>query len=239
MMIFFLFLKNSFLKGKYLTAIGKTEWESLSWNEQSIAIKKDIINKVNIVFISAKDIESFNKAKIKLKEQNVNDLLIDCSDAHYNSDSQEKDKISKCFTWIKADPTFEGLKQIIYEPEERVKIQENNPEYDFDKPTFSNISITEQIEIFEGEKVKFNKTELPLNKNLVTIIGGRGTGKSLLLNYIAKTFKPILAYQNANRKIQIKESENFVIEWHKNNNSKPEIVTFKDLLIKEIWILFL
>ena len=182
-------VNNSYLKEKYLIAIGKTEWESLSWNDQSIAIKKDIINKADIVFISAKNIKDFENAKAKLEEQKVNNLLLDCSDAHYNSDSQEKDRIGKCFTWIKADPTFEGLKQIIYEPEERVRIQENNPEYDFDKPTFSKISIIQPLEVFNGEKVKFDKTELPLNKNLVTIIGGRGTGKSLLLNYIANTLK--------------------------------------------------
>jgi len=40
------------------------------------------------------------------------------------------------YTWIKADPTFEGLKQIIYEPEERVKIQKENPNFEFDKPYF-------------------------------------------------------------------------------------------------------
>lgn len=32
-------------------------------------------------------------------------------------------------TWIKADPTFEGLKQIVYEPEGRVCIQKENPTY--------------------------------------------------------------------------------------------------------------
>ena len=32
------------------------------------------------------------------------------------------------YCWIKADPTFDGLKQIIYEPEERVRIQSENPE---------------------------------------------------------------------------------------------------------------
>jgi energy-coupling factor transporter ATP-binding protein EcfA2 len=220
-------VNNSYLKEKYLIAIGKTEWESLSWNNQSIAIKKDIINKANIVFISVKDIDSFNNSKVKLKEQNVNDLLLDCSDAHYNSDSQEKDRIGKCFTWIKADPTFEGLKQIIYEPEERVRIQENNPEYDFDKPAFSKINIIQPIEVFNGEKVKFNKTELPLNKNLVTIIGGRGTGKSLLLNFIANVFKiPILAYQNKDKPIHFNESEHFVIEWQKSNTPKSEKITF-------------
>ncbi|GAG99799.1 unnamed protein product, partial [marine sediment metagenome] len=32
------------------------------------------------------------------------------------------------FCWIKAAPSFEGLKQIVYEPEERVRIQSENPE---------------------------------------------------------------------------------------------------------------
>ena len=42
-----------------------------------------------------------------------------------------------CNTWIKADTTFEGLKQIVYEPEERVRIQESNPAYDFEKSPFT------------------------------------------------------------------------------------------------------
>ncbi len=31
------------------------------------------------------------------------------------------------FTWIKADPTFEGLRQVMFEPRDRVRIQERNP----------------------------------------------------------------------------------------------------------------
>ncbi|MBZ4644240.1 MAG: ATPase involved in repair [Deferribacteraceae bacterium] len=218
---------NSYLAGKYLTAIGKTEWESLAWNDQSIAIKKDIINKADIVFISAEDVGKYNLAQNKLTEQQVNNLLLDCSDAHYNSDSNQKDRIGKCFTWIKADPTFEGLKQIIYEPEERVRIQEINPEFDFDKPTFSKITIHNEVEIFQNEKVKFNKTELPFNKNLVTIIGGRGTGKSLLLNYMANTFnKSVLAYHNKDKQAKFKNSEHFIINWQKNNNPQPDTMTF-------------
>lgn len=30
--------------------------------------------------------------------------------------------------WIKAEPTFEGLMQVLYEPEERVKIQQSIPD---------------------------------------------------------------------------------------------------------------
>lgn len=102
--------ENTYLKEKYLTAIGKTEWESLSWNDQSIAEKKDIINKVDFVFISSETAEACGNAKNKLKEQMVNHLLLDCSDAHYNaSATTQKDRIGKCFTWIKGDPTFKCL----------------------------------------------------------------------------------------------------------------------------------
>ena len=51
-----------------------------------------------------------------------NKPLLNSSDAH------KIDDIGLKFTWIKADPTFEGLKQIIYEPEDRVRIQDEKPE---------------------------------------------------------------------------------------------------------------
>ena len=44
------------------------------------------------------------------------------------SDAHNKEEIGNKYVWIKADATFEGLKQICYEPQERVAIQENKPE---------------------------------------------------------------------------------------------------------------
>lgn len=119
---------EQYFSDKYLTCIGKTEWDSLNWNDSSIAEKKTIINLVDIVFTASESIEKFNSAKNKLTESKVNNLLLDCSDAHNNSDSSDKDRIGNCNTWIKANSTFEGLKQILFEPEERVKIQETKPE---------------------------------------------------------------------------------------------------------------
>lgn len=93
-------------------------------------------------------------------------------------------------TWIKADPTFEGLKQIIYEPESRVKIQEENPTYDIEKSPFTRIAIPQKVQVFSDDNdIFFAPTELPLNSNLVSIIGGRGTGKSVLINYLAAVFR--------------------------------------------------
>ena len=87
-----------YFKGKYLTAIGKTEWDEFKWDDTSIAEKKTIINQADIVFTAAENIEKFNNAKIKLQEQNVNSLLLDCSDAHSFANASTKDCLGNCKT---------------------------------------------------------------------------------------------------------------------------------------------
>lgn len=227
-------LNSTTWKEKTFLFLGYKEWSNLEKNNQLKPFKEDLYNKVGAFFSS--EYSTFNKSQNWLNEYG-NKKLLHSGDIHDFDflDTAEKNENEeylpsnnyRCYTWIKADPTFEGLKQIIYEPEERVRIQENNPEYDFDKPTFSKISIRQPIEVFKNEKVKFGKTELPLNKNLVTIIGGRGTGKSLLLNYIANTLKkPIIAYQNKDRDIHFNELEHFTIQWQKNNKSEPDKIIF-------------
>ncbi|MEE4000828.1 hypothetical protein V1T75_10800 [Tenacibaculum sp. FZY0031] len=183
-------LQRDCFKDKYIVAIGKTEWAELKWTDASIATKKSVINKADIVFTASESIEAFDKAKGQLTAQKVNNLLLDCSDSHYLSSATDKDRIGNCFTWIKADPTFEGLIQILYEPEERISISSNNPNLEFDKPFFSQLSISDELNIFkEEDDIHFSKNEsIPLNQNLVAIIGGRGEGKSMLTDYLASSF---------------------------------------------------
>ncbi|WP_460231546.1 TrlF family AAA-like ATPase [Aurantivibrio plasticivorans] len=82
-------------------------------------------------------------------------------------------------TWIKADPTFEGLKQIMFETS-RISIQGNRPE---DK---SGYQVIDRIEI--SNDLILND-HLDLNSNMNSIIGGRSTGKSVLLTAIAQKLK--------------------------------------------------
>jgi predicted ATPase len=98
--------------------------------------------------------------------------MILCSDNHNINEYALK---QNC--WIKSDTTFEGLKQILFEPEERVKIQESKPE---EKSVYQVIdSVILNEDDFWNEKIYFNE-------NLNTVIGGRSTGKSTLLKAIAK-----------------------------------------------------
>jgi ABC-type Mn2+/Zn2+ transport system ATPase subunit len=121
------------------------------------------------------------------------------------------------FTWIKADPTFEGLKQIVFENKERVSIQNIDPVKGYPKPYFSEI-IIQDTEIFGDGGVKFNAKELLLNPNLLAIIGGRGTGKSLLLDAIAKTFNKTRKNKRAD-KISIANND-FQIAYKKQDNTE-------------------
>jgi len=110
--------------------------------------------------------------------------MILCSDNHDIKNYKLK---SNC--WIKANPTFEGLKQIIYEPEERVfigdepellqRVRENKTKF------IKSVRIN-QINGYNEEKgVWFKDIEIPLNPGLVSIIGNRGNGKSALTDIIA------------------------------------------------------
>ena len=82
------------------------------------------------------------------------------------------------YCWIKADPTFEGLKQILYEPQERVYIGNSPPS----EKTSANI--IERIEIKDSNRW-FVEEPVVLNENLVTIIGEKGAGKTALADFIA------------------------------------------------------
>lgn len=187
-------LDSTYFKDKYLTAVGKTEWDAMRW-DSSIADKKTIINEANFVFTSSSSIENFYKAKDKLKEQRVNDNLLDCSDAHCWSSQLDsnsipiKDRIGKCFTWIKTDSIFEGLKQIIYEPEDRVFIGENPEIFDRIKNNKNKYIKALSINKKDGTTVKnngkwFENIKIDFNPELVAIIGNKGSGKSAIADIL-------------------------------------------------------
>ncbi|GAA8325567.1 PHP-associated domain-containing protein [Helicobacter pylori] len=107
-----------------------------------------------------------------------------------SSDAHKEDSIGKKYTWIKAEKTFEGLKQIIYEPETRVSIDEKKPQDPLHKIDCVKLC-------FDGEiKITNEKGDAPFcyagfdqklyfSPNFTCVIGGRGSGKSTLLQLIA------------------------------------------------------
>ena len=181
-------LESPYFKGKFIIAVGKTEWADIKWNDQSIAEKKSIINNAGFVFIAAETADAFYKAKSALSAAGVNDRLLDCSDAHKFSDALSKDRIGNCFTWIKADPTFEGLKHVLNEPQERIFIGEI-PEK-LKKVSNNKTKYIKSLRIYKKsdsnlEEIWFDNCELSFNPGIVSIIGNKGMGKSALTDILA------------------------------------------------------
>jgi len=108
------------------------------------------------------------------------------SDAHSLPDLDERlgktvvkdDEVLLAPTWIKANPTFEGLKQILYEPGSRVHIGPTPPLYHDEARVIRSITLTRSNGWFDD-------AEIPLNPGLVSIIGQKGSGKSALVELMA------------------------------------------------------
>jgi ABC-type lipoprotein export system ATPase subunit len=83
------------------------------------------------------------------------------------------------FCWLKANPTFEGLRQLLYEPAERVHIGPECPEY------YDASKVISRVQISGGAFPAFQPDPIQLNPGLVTIIGPKGSGKSALADLIA------------------------------------------------------
>src|SRR3989344_2781946 len=114
------------------------------------------------------------------------------SDAHSFSDIDAwlgkvvlKDGVTiKQSAWIKADLTFEGLRQTIFEPECRIFIGEE-PETEIRARTnprkFIESIRVNQAKEYDGRSGTWFKSEnIPLNKELVAVIDNKGKGKSAI-----------------------------------------------------------
>lgn len=180
-------LDKHYLSGKYLIAIGKTEWDNLKWDDQSIAEKRNIINKADLVFTAAANPAAYDSAKKKLSESNVKSTLLDCSDAHALSGSTDKDRIGNCFTWIKADPTFDGLQQALIEFEDRVYVGDAPPKRLLVERNRTKYVSRIRIKRKPGSTLPdtWFDVDLPLSHDLVAIIGNKGSGKSAMADIAA------------------------------------------------------
>lgn len=144
------------------------------------------------------------------------------SDSHSHTDyigklKDENSKPIEKFCWIKADPTFEGLKQIVYEPEDRVKIQELKPEEKGDYQVIDTVKFIDD---------SFTPNEILINQSLTTIIGGKSTGKSILLRNIAQAIdseEVSKRLEEAKIEPYSNEVSNFHVVWRdRQENKKSE-----------------
>ena len=224
-------LDKSSIRGKFLTAIGKAEWDQYRWNDNSIAEKKNIINSVDIVFTAAEDIPSFLRGRDRLSQEGVNNHLFDCSDSHSFSDTDDKDRIGYCHTWVIGDTTLNGLLLAIKDYDDLVYVG-NRPALldDIDRnPSkyIKHVAIARRSGYSPNGKW-FDNVELPINPELIAVIGNRGMGKSALLDAISlagNSTQPIseLSFLNPFQAARGKLAESFEVdlEFYSSENRGP------------------
>ncbi|GAA8432645.1 PHP-associated domain-containing protein [Helicobacter pylori] len=155
-------------------------------NSRSSSNYEKIVKKAHFLIHSSNNQENLKKDREFWLEYNK--PLLQSSDAH------KEGSIGNKYTWIKAEKTFEGLKQIVYEPETRVSIGEEKPQDPLHKIDCVGLCFNGEVKI-TNEKgdapfcyAGFNET-LSFSPNFTCVIGGRGSGKSTLLQLIASAIK--------------------------------------------------
>lgn len=172
------------LNNKYLIVLpnSNTDGNSGLRDDSFLAVRREIYHFAHAIFSSnPRDREFF------LGKHNYKNTIEQCGKLMpciHGSDAHSFDRIGKPdndrFTWIKSEPTFEGLKQIVHEPSSRVLIQPHHPDQKNNYDVISSIS-------FKSATSDFSDREIKLNPGLNTIIGGKSSGKSLLLYKIAQS----------------------------------------------------
>lgn len=109
--------------------------------------------------------------------------MIICSDNHSIKKYQIKQKL-----WIKGEPSFKGLKYALHEPESRFhigdepeilkRVRENPTKY------IKSINIRRTGKE-DANSIWFEDICIPVNSELVTVIGHKGSGKSALSDILA------------------------------------------------------
>lgn len=173
-------------EGKYIIVIPVDEdLSKISWSSQDHMVRKYFYQVANMFFATNKGTIDFGLGK---KHNTVDDYISEFKSFKpciCGSDSHSLESLcvfpNGLNCWIKAEPTFEGLKQVLYEPEERVKIQQSIPDEKNLYQVIDSITLSED-EFWQGT--------IFLSPNLNTIIGGRSTGKSSLLKAIAAKHDP-------------------------------------------------
>lgn len=177
-------LKQDVFADKYIITIPVDEdLSAVNWTGRDYPTRKVLYQQCHCLLTSNANTRRWALAKGHEEEQKLEfGSIKPCiwgSDAHSYDRMFEPDENRFC--WIKAEPSFAGLRQIIYEPEDRVRIQSTPPDARNPHQT---------IDYVEFHDERFQPDPIFLSEWLTCIIGGKSTGKSILLRHIAKGISP-------------------------------------------------
>lgn len=234
-----LLVSNNDFKEKYFFAIPSDEdLSAIQWKSQDGLTRKILISKAHaILSANPKTIEFGLGNKAASEEEYIKEFktLKPCiwgSDAHDFKTLFEP--VQERYCWIKADPTFEGIRQIFFEPKDRVFIGKYPALYDRIKENRGNyidsLSIN-KISSYDGRKgVWFDNFKVKIGFELTAIIGNKGKGKSAIVDILgllgnAHIDRKDLSFLKNDKFCQKGYGENFIgtLSWIDKSKSEKNL----------------
>jgi energy-coupling factor transporter ATP-binding protein EcfA2 len=162
----------------------------LSWDGQGHLVRKVLIQKAHMLFSANPGTREFGLGR---RHDAADDFVREFKSLKpciHGSDAHSFDKLfapdKQRYLWIKADPTFQGLRQLLHEPADRVFLGEEPPSLGrvarnatryFSAVEFDRSALAPSTS-------KWFSGSVPLNDGLIAIIGNKGSGKSALADIL-------------------------------------------------------
>jgi ABC-type lipoprotein export system ATPase subunit len=188
-------LNKSCFHNKYLLVLAASDWDNIKWSDQGYLSRMIPLQLSHAVFCGQEKMINWLLGKHDISEEEIKKEVGCLKPSIHGSDAHDLENLcypnNEKFCWIKSEITFEGLKQIVYEPDLRVRIQHENPTELETHPKIGSLSFyipdNTKIKDETGEETPFcfkGEYDINFSNNLTCIIGGRGTGKSTLVHII-------------------------------------------------------
>ncbi len=189
-----LLTRNKDFKEKYLIVVPSDEdLSEISWKSQDHLTRKTLLSRSHAFFSSNEKTIAFGLGEKAESQESFIQEFKSLKPCIWGSDAHSEDKLFEPdlerYCWIKADPTFEGIRQILFEPKDRVyigkypvlgqRIQSSRSQY------LSHLTVA-AIEGYDGRNgTWFDNFSLPIGFELTAIIGNKGKGKSAIADILA------------------------------------------------------
>lgn len=183
--------KTSTFEGEYLIVLSGAEWHQIDWFSQDAEIKRQMFEQCHAMFSGNPQDRAFAIGQGDLNKEEFKEAFGSLKPVLHGSDAHNFDRLCQPdmdkYCWIKANPSFEGLKQVVFEPEDRLYIGSDRP------AKYTQIQTIDSLSISDGEinqDLSIADADIPFNSNLITVIGNQGAGKTALLDLIGNCFEP-------------------------------------------------
>ncbi|MCX6590096.1 MAG: hypothetical protein NTZ56_01100 [Acidobacteria bacterium] len=183
--------RRSTFDGKYLLCLPADEDLSMcSWDGQGHLSRKLLLQKSHALFSSNRGTREFALGKRHPSPEDYVAEFKSLKPCLHSSDAHKDEELFNptpgTETWVKADPSFYGLKQVLNEPADRVWIGEIPPSMVRvqQRPT----RVIRSVAIYKLPSAttpeRWFNCDILLNPELVAVIGNKGSGKSALSDII-------------------------------------------------------